>query len=64
LKILEELYPKVVPGGIILFDEYDKDADLVKWPGAKRAVDEFFGNEVKKIRIDPNTGYAYLIKDC
>lgn len=33
--------PKMPSGGLILFDEYDKGNDATKWPGAKRAVDEF-----------------------
>ena len=31
----EHLYPRVVPGGVVILDDY---AD---WPGAKKAVDEF-----------------------
>lgn len=38
---LRTLWPQVVPGGWILFDEYDQGRDLQKWPGAKRAIDEF-----------------------
>lgn len=33
--------PMMPSGAMILFDEYDQGNDLVKWPGAKRAVDEF-----------------------
>lgn len=35
---LTALFPKVAEGGIVLFDEYGKPP----WPGAKRAVDEYF----------------------
>ena len=35
---LTNLYDKVVAGGIIMFDEYDDQ----RWPGARRAIDEFF----------------------
>ncbi len=35
---LNELYDRVVPGGLIVFDEYKHPV----WPGASRAVDEFF----------------------
>jgi len=33
--------PKLLPGSIILLDEYDRGTDETKWPGAKRATDEF-----------------------
>jgi predicted O-methyltransferase YrrM len=42
---LETLYDKVVTGGIIAFDEYD---DL-RWPGARKAIDEFFADKPEKI---------------
>ena len=35
------LWPILEPGGVIILDEYDKPGDLLKWPGAKLAVDEF-----------------------
>jgi len=42
---LTALYDKVVPGGLILFDEYE-DATF---PGARPAIDEFFANRPEKI---------------
>ncbi len=42
---LEEMYEKVVRGGVILFDEYE-DANF---PGARRAVDEFFGDKPEEV---------------
>lgn len=44
---LESMFEKVVPGGVIAFDEYDDP----KWPGAKKAVDEFFSKLPKKYEI-------------
>ena len=35
---LRRLWPHVIPGGIVTFDEYRQPA----WPGATLAVDEFF----------------------
>lgn len=35
---LELLYPRVVRGGVVCFDEYS----LLTWPGETRAVDEYF----------------------
>ena len=49
---LENLFKFVVPGGIIMFDEYHGKRDLEKWPGAKAAVDEFFKENTRKIKYD------------
>ena len=38
---LDFFYPRLSPGGIILFDEYNDTG----WPGANRAVDEFFAGK-------------------
>ena len=40
LDCLEVLWPRVEVGGVVAFDEYG-EPDV--WPGAQRAVDEFFG---------------------
>ena len=40
---MELLYPKVVPGGVVIIDDYGA------WKGARKAVDEYF----KKIKISP-----------
>ena len=37
---LNLLYDKVVPGGLIMFDEYEDP----HYPGAKTAIDAFFSN--------------------
>lgn len=42
---LETIYSRVVSGGIILFDEYEL---TVEWPGAKKAIDEFFTDKPEK----------------
>ncbi len=41
---LEGLYHKVAPGGLILFDEYKSPKQLRGFPGAAKAIDEFFKN--------------------
>ncbi|MGQ0429163.1 MAG: TylF/MycF/NovP-related O-methyltransferase [Gammaproteobacteria bacterium] len=38
------LYPRLVPGGIMLFDEYRSR----EWPGAMSAVDEFLADKREK----------------
>ena len=46
---LEHLYPRLVPGGVLILDDYGHYA------GARRAVDEYFAGEVEQVllsRID------------
>jgi len=45
---LRYLWPFVVPGGYVVFDEYDSR----KYPGARRAVDEFFSELPEKPTCD------------
>ena len=57
---LEHFWPLVVPGGVVIFDEYG----IRPWEGESKAVDEFFeGKEVQLRKLDwsPNPG-AYVIK--
>jgi predicted O-methyltransferase YrrM len=42
---LNAIYPRVVPGGYLLFDEYE---ETVHWPGARKAIDEFFADKPEK----------------
>ena len=55
---LEHLYDHVATGGIIAFDEYGKTT----WPGATRAVDEFFAGRAEEITRSPVTGLYYVAK--
>ncbi|MEM1274337.1 MAG: TylF/MycF/NovP-related O-methyltransferase [Pseudomonadota bacterium] len=51
--------PRLLPGSIILLDEYDRGTDETKWPGAKLAVDEFA--EKYNLAIEKHyTGFAQL----
>ena len=43
---LENLFPLVAEGGVVLFDEYNE----VKWPGATKAVDDYFRDSPYKIQ--------------
>jgi hypothetical protein len=61
LVALTHLWPLVVPGGVLLFDEYG----IPPWEGESRAVDEFFAdNKVKLGRLDwsSNPG-AFIVKE-
>jgi hypothetical protein len=49
--VLDELYEKMVKGGIIIFDEYG----FPDWPGETLAVDEFIKRYKLKLRSTPWT---------
>lgn len=58
---LEALWERVVPGGVLIFDEYA----IADWPGETRAVDEFFRGKPGvglKTFAWTNTPGAYLVK--
>jgi hypothetical protein len=58
---LEHMWDLVVPGGVLVFDEYG----IPPWEGESRAVDEFFaGKKVLLQRFDwaSNPG-AYIVKE-
>lgn len=57
---LETLYPKVSPGGIIAFDEYHREGHV--WPGAPKAIDEFFANKEVEFVKDSFYGKFYAVK--
>jgi hypothetical protein len=52
---LETLYSKVVPGGLMMFDEY---ADR-RWPGAKKAIDEFFAGKPERVVAHHKCSWKY-----
>lgn len=45
---LESLYDKVLPGGYFVFDDY---LSTSVYPGAQRAVDEFFKDKPEKVQF-------------
>jgi len=55
---LETLYDKVEPGGIIMFDEY---ADK-RWPGAAKAIDEFFADKPERVGAHPKCDWKYFVQ--
>lgn len=54
---LHTLYEKVEPGGVIMFDEY-KDA---RWPGASKAIDEFFRDRPEAIQSHSKCNWKYYV---
>lgn len=54
---LESLYDKVQPGGVIMFDEYND----TRWPGATKAIDEFFNGKPETIRPHPQCTWKYHV---
>lgn len=59
---LQYLFPKVVEGGVVLFDEYANKNENLKFPGAKKAIDEYFSGTKYKLSRDQSTGKYFLIK--
>jgi hypothetical protein len=53
---LEHLFPRLVPGGVLIIDDYGS------WKGSKKAVDEFFHGELLLNRID-STGVVAVKQD-
>ncbi len=62
---LTYLFPKVVKGGVILFDEYKREVEVRNFPGASIAIDEYFKNTpyAGKIKQDPIYKRYFLIKE-
>jgi predicted O-methyltransferase YrrM len=60
LACLQNLYPIVSPGGLVVFDEY-----ALRNYGESNAVDEFFKGKNLRLRSIPwaNTPSAYMIKE-
>jgi hypothetical protein len=60
LDCLENLWPRVEVGGVVAFDEYGEPE---AWPGAQRAVDEFFATrsgQVSELHHDEPSGKWWL----
>lgn len=60
--IFANLYERVVPGGVIIVDEYLNTWEHAKFPGARKAIDEFFQDKEQIVR-DEIYGKFYVIKD-
>jgi hypothetical protein len=54
-------YPRMSPGGIILFDEYNDPP----WPGCNLAVDQFLTDKPEKLTVITMDNYEkYYIQKC
>ena len=58
IKSLEFFYPRLVPGGIIIFDDYNFNV----WQGGKKAWDEYFKGKKNLFFYENPTGGCFLIK--
>lgn len=54
---LETLYPRVEAGGVIMFDEYGDE----RWPGASKAIDEFFRDRPEKVQPHPKCTWKFHV---
>lgn len=59
---LECFWPKVAKGGVVLFDEYKQPECITKFPGASKAIDEFFGDLVTQIQFNQQANRYYIVK--
>jgi O-methyltransferase len=57
---LETLYPKVSPGGIVIFDEYHREGAV--FPGAAKAIDEYFADKDVTFTKDHLYGKYFVVK--
>ena len=62
--VLDQLYPQVATGGIIMFNEYMGTNEHAYFPGVQRAIDDFFGERRGEIRRDLVAGKYYFVKNA
>jgi O-methyltransferase len=53
-------YPRLSPGGIVSFDEYNDPP----WPGCNKAIDEFLADKPEKLQVIAKDNYEkyYIVK--
>jgi predicted O-methyltransferase YrrM len=59
LDSFEFLYPRLAPGGIMVFDDYG----CVQFPGAKKAIDECLSKHHNGFFLPLPSGQAFIIKN-
>ena len=62
LTCLEFLYPRLLKGGYMVFDEYDTSAPV--YPGARKAIDQFLADKPERLECFGEGEYQrwYLVK--
>lgn len=60
---LDFFWPKVAIGGVVLFDEYKQSGIAEAFPGAAKAIDEFLGEQSRRIQYDKLTRKYYIVKE-
>ncbi len=64
---LAELFPRVSTRGIVCFDEYREfhtieGTQQEKWPGATRAIGDYFVDRRETIQYHPESGKYFVVK--
>lgn len=59
---LEHFWPLLSQNGVVLFDEYKQPGVEDVFPGAARAIDEFFGDRKSTIQFDEQANRYYIFK--
>jgi O-methyltransferase len=63
---LEQLFPRVSIGGVVMFDEYrefsTENLSEEKWPGATKAIDDYLIPRGYTPSQDASTGKWYVVK--
>lgn len=61
--VLEAVYDQVSIGGVLVFDDFKAEKpDNEPWPGARLAVQEFFGEKMNDFKISIGGTYYYVKK--
>jgi hypothetical protein len=55
---LEYFYPRLVPGGFLIVHDYSS----LHWPGAERAIDEFFATKAEAVIPLPDSAGSVVIR--
>ncbi len=58
LEVLTTLFPQIARGGIISFDDHHNS----HWPGARKAIDEYFNGSSHQISYDKVAKKYFVVK--